>query len=290
VPASTVAAALAVLMAASRADESKAQLRIGTSAPLTGNAGPRDEKAALHTLQGFIKDEIGMTNNIVQTKDWRDLAERMAKGALQVGVFQGYEYAWAKEKYRGLEALALAVNVYRYPTAFVVVKRNNPARDLAELRGATLALPAGDRPFLKLFIDRRCEAAGKKLADFFPKTTAPKSIEDSLDDVVDGVATATVVDRAAVEAYKRRKPARFKQLKQVAHSDPFPPPVVTYQKGSLDDATVQRFRKGLMEASRKERSAMMLAMSRLTGFEAVPEDFSTVLERTRKEYPPEATK
>src|SRR2546430_583514 len=87
-PALAVAAGLALLLAASRGDETKAQLRIGNSNPITGHTGTREEKGAVRTLQSFIKDEIGMTNTIVQTKDWRELAVRMAKGKLQVGVFQ----------------------------------------------------------------------------------------------------------------------------------------------------------------------------------------------------------
>jgi ABC-type phosphate/phosphonate transport system substrate-binding protein len=288
--ASVVAAGVAILLAASRADETKAQLRIGISNPLTGDAGPREEKGALKTLQSFIKDEVDMTNSIVHTKGWQELADSMAKGKLQVGVFQGYEYAWAEKKYPGLKPLALAINVYRYPTAFVVAKRGSGIKDCAGLRGKTLALPAGDQPFLKLFVSRRCESLGKKLTEFFSKVNKPKSIEDGLDDVVDGIVTATAVDRAALEAYKRRKPGRFKQLEDVARSDPFPPIVVAYQDGSLNESTLQRFRKGLLEASRKERAAMMLAMSRLTGFEDIPGDFPKVLERTRKEYPPESTK
>jgi ABC-type phosphate/phosphonate transport system substrate-binding protein len=284
--ASAMVALVAILLATSRGDATKAQLRIGISNPLRGDAGPREEKAAVKSLQSFIQDEIRMTNSIVQTKDWQELADSMAKGQLQVGVFQGYEFAWAQKKYPGLKLLALAVNVYRYPVAYAVVKRDNPIRDFAGLRGATLALPAGEPPFLKLFVERQCEANGKKMAAFFSKVSTPKSIEDGLDDVVDGIVTTIVVDRAALEAFKRRKSVRSKQLKEIARSEPIAPPVVAYQDGSLTEANVQRFRKGLLEASGKERATMMLNMSRLTGFEEVPEDFPKVLARTRKAYPP----
>jgi ABC-type phosphate/phosphonate transport system substrate-binding protein len=288
-PAGAILAGL-LLMAAARGDEPKAQLRIGISINLTGNTGPREDKFAVKTVQSFIKDEVGMTNVIIHTKGWRDQAEMMAKGKLQVGAFQGYEYAWAEKKFTGLKPLAVAVNVNLYPTAYVVVKRDSPIKDFAGLRGGTMALPTADQPFLKLFVERRCQAASAKMADFFSKITTSKSIEDSLDDLVDGIVTTTAVGHAELEAYKRRKPGRFRKLKEVAKSEPFPPIVVTYQEGSLDDATVQRFRAGLLGASRKERAQIMLAMSRLTGFQPVPEDFEKVLERTRKEYPPKETK
>jgi ABC-type phosphate/phosphonate transport system substrate-binding protein len=106
--------------------------------------------------------------------------------------------------------------------------------------------------------------------------------------VVDGVVQAAAVDRAALEAYKRRKPGRFAQLKPIAHSEPFPPPVVVYKQGALDEATLQRFRRGLFNAARTERGQMMLTLFHLTAFDPVPADFNQVLQTTRKEYPPPA--
>jgi ABC-type phosphate/phosphonate transport system substrate-binding protein len=288
-PAGALAAGLVLLLGASRGDEAAVDLRIGLSNKLTGDAGPKEEKGAVNSLQSFIKDEVNMTNRIDHARDWRDLADKMAKGKFQVGVFQGYELAWAQGKYKGLKLLALGVNVHRYPVACAVVKRDSPIRDFAALRGATLAFPS-EKPYLRLWVTRTCEASGKKMAEFFGKVTSPKSIEDGLDDVVDGIVKATVVDRAALEAFQERKPGRFEKLKEVAKSAPFPPLVVVYQAGSLDEATVKRLRKGLLEASGKERASLRLAMARLTAFQNVPEDFSAVLARSLKTYPPESKK
>ena len=56
------------------------------------------------------------------------------------GVFQGYEFAWAQEKDPGLQPLALAVNVYTYPTVYVVTRRDDPATDFAGLQSHSLAI------------------------------------------------------------------------------------------------------------------------------------------------------
>src|SRR6266404_7795020 len=114
-------------------------LRIGASGALSTE---KKEESALETLKGFIKDDTGFTNEIVRQKDWRELADKMTKGELQLGVFQGYEFAWAQEKQPQLKPLALAVNVYRYPVAYVVTQRDNPAKDFAGLQGQTLSIPA----------------------------------------------------------------------------------------------------------------------------------------------------
>jgi hypothetical protein len=51
---------------------------------------------------------------------------------------------------------------------------------------------------------------------------------------------------------------------------------------------VQRFRTGLVRASRKERGQTLLTLFRLTGFATTPKDFSQALDAARKAFPPEA--
>jgi len=286
-----LAAGMAALLAAPAAVVTGQQgkidvLRIGSSGTLTGDKQTDKEKSALDTLKTFIKDETGMNNEILRQKDWQGLADKLAKGQLHVGVFQGYEYAWAKEKYPQLKPLALAINVYRYPVVHLVVKRDNPAKDFAGLKGQSLALPATGQEYLKLFIERQSQAQGKKPEAFFAKTETPENVETAIDEVVDGKVQAVVADRASLEAYKRRKPGRFKQLKEVAHSPQLPPTVIAYYDSVLDDVTLKQFRAGLLNAGRTEKGETMLTFFRMTGFETVPNDFERVLAQTRKTYPP----
>src|SRR5205823_14458272 len=107
---------------------------------------------------------------------------------------------------------------------------------------------------------------------------------------VDGAVQAAVADRAALEAYKQRKPGRFKQIKEVAHSQPFPPPVVAYYGNYLDAATLKRFEDGLLGAAKKEKGQTTLTLFHLTGFERPAADFAKVLADSRKNYPPELKK
>jgi ABC-type phosphate/phosphonate transport system substrate-binding protein len=264
-------------------------LRIGTSGTLTAEkeSGGK-EKGALETLKGFIKEETGLNNTIERQKDWRELTDKMAKGQLQLGVFQGYEFAWAQEKHGDLKPLALAVNIYRYPIAYVVTRRDNAAKDFAGLQGQSLCLPNTGQHYLRLFVEHESQVSGKDRTAFFSKITSQDNAEDALDDVVDGTVQATAVDRTTLEAFKRRKPGRFNQLKEIAHSQPFPPVTVAYYDKVLDEATLRRFRDGLLNAGKKEKGRTMLTLFKLTGFDAVPEDFGKVLAETRTTYPPPA--
>jgi len=267
-----------------------AVLHIGTSGTLHPESMTQQQEDSAHeTLRKFIKDETGLKSDFARQKNWQELAEIMAKGKVHLGVFQGYEFAWAQEKYSELKPLAVAINVHHYPVAGVVVKRDNPAKDFAGLQGQSLHMPTTGQRFLDLFVTHACQANGKEPATFFSKIIRQPSIEDALDDVVDGTVQACLADEAALEAYKRRKPGRFDKLKEVARSQPFPPAVVASYGKNLDDATLKRFRDALLGARRKEKGQTMLTIFHLTGFEKVPDDFGKVLAETRKTYrPPEA--
>lgn len=260
-------------------------LRIGTSGNLALDAEAGKEDAALDALKSFIKSETGFANEIVRKENWRQLAEELEGGKVHLGVFEGHEFAWAGEKNPKLRALALAVNLSPYRHAHVVVQKDSKAANFAGLAGQSLAIPRGGQGQLRLYAERQAETAGMNVAKFFPKITTPENIEDAIDDVVDGIVQAAVVDRVGLEAYKRRKPGRFKRLKEVAASQPFPPPLVAYHEGVLDAKTLQRFQEGLLNAKRKEKGERLLTLFRLTGFELPPKDFASVVEETRKAYP-----
>jgi ABC-type phosphate/phosphonate transport system substrate-binding protein len=267
------------------AQEKPKVLHIGTTGNLSSGTSRSKEKAALKTLRSFIKEETGLDNKIMSQKDWQELSEKMAAGKLQMGVFSGDEFAWARDKFPKLQPLALGINVDRYPVVFVVTGRDSEVKSVAALRGKTIGMPAAGPHFLRTFLRHE---TGKKPEAFFSKIKQEDNVEDILDDVVDGKVQAAAVDHASLQAYRRRKPGRFKQLKELARSKPFPPLVVAYYEGKLDEEYRQRFRKGLLGAVRKEKGRMVMTLFRLTAFEPVPKDFSKVLARTRKAYPPPA--
>jgi ABC-type phosphate/phosphonate transport system substrate-binding protein len=260
-------------------------LRIGIDRGLTGSESDARASAGMESLKAYIKEETGLDNDIVRQKSWREVAEQLAGKKLHLGVFEGYQFAWAREKYSDLKPLAVAVNVELYPVACVVAQSTDAATDFVGLRGHSLAVPATGRGFPRLFMERQSDANGQKLEAFFSKLTTPDNVEEALDDLVDGKLQAVVVERAALEAYKRRKPGRFKRLKEVVQSKPFPPSVVAAYGAVLDDATLKRFQNSLLGASRNEKGQTLLTLFHLTGFQSLPAEFERVLADTRKDYP-----
>lgn len=282
-----IAAVLAISVAAADGPaEKRESLQIGTSGCLTAGRDAAVEKAALDELRSLIKTETELENQIARQEGWKELADKMTHGQLQLGVFQGYEFAWVEERQPDFRPLALAVNVYRYPVVNAIARRDNPVHDFAGLEGHSLALADTGQRYLRLFVDRGSKANGKDPESFFSRIVPEDNFEDGLDDVVDSVVQTTVVDQATLEAYERRKPGRFRELKVVVRSQPLPPAVVAYRDNVLSDATLRRLREGLLRASSSDKGRTVMGLFRLTGFDAVPADFEQVLERSRKAYPP----
>src|SRR5262249_6944270 len=116
----------------------------------------------------------------------------------------------------------------------------------------------------------------------------PPCIEEALDDVVDNVAQATVVDGVALESYKRRKPGRFAEIKIVQHSPTFPAAVIAYRPGAVDEQLINRFREGMLHAPELPVGRQLMLMWNLTSIEPVPPDYEQTLAEIAKAYPPPA--
>jgi ABC-type phosphate/phosphonate transport system substrate-binding protein len=260
-------------------------LRIGTTGALATEKQTDKEKSALVSLKGFIKEVTGYNNDITRETDWKELTDKLTSGERHIGVYQGYEFAWATKDHPDLKPLALAINLYRYPTVHVVTNKDNPAAGFADLKGQALVLPDSGQPFLRLFAQREARAQGKELSDFFAKIITQANVEDCIDDVVDGTVQAAVIDRAALEAFKQRKPGRFKKLKELAKSPPMPPLVVAYFGSSLDDAELKNLQDQLLKAGKTEKGRILLNLFHMTDFNVVGDDFEGILAETRKQFP-----
>jgi len=104
--------------------------------------------------------------------------------------------------------------------------------------------------------------------------------------VVYGDAQVALVDQLALDDYQKSHPARLNRLRVLHQSEPFPPSVIVYHAGSVEEATLKRFREGLLQAGKTERARALLKMCRITGFAEVPGDYESLLGEIIKAYPP----
>jgi ABC-type phosphate/phosphonate transport system substrate-binding protein len=260
-------------------------VRIGMISSLFIDVPEATVMAMMRPFAALIKAQTGVSGEPVPCGDADNLGQQLMDDKVQLGVFHGIEFAWARQKYPELRPLVIAVNQQRYLRAHIVVRTDSKVSTLGDLQDKTLALPHQTWQHCYLFLRRRCLEWKKEPSNFFAKITKPANVEDALDDVVDGVAHVCVVDGVSLDCYKRRKPGRFAKLRIVHSSEIFPAAVVAYRTAILDDATRARFRDGMMNANRTALGRQVMTLWRLTGFEQVPSDYDQTLTEIVKAYP-----
>jgi ABC-type phosphate/phosphonate transport system substrate-binding protein len=267
-------------------DNNPGGVRIGMVNSLFRDVPEATLAAMMKPFGSVMEAQTGVRGELIPGGEMSALADQMAADKIQIGVFHGIEFAWARLKHPELKPLAIAVNQDRHVRALLIVRADNPSTDAMPLLNQVLAMPQQSKLHCHLFADKCCDASRKRAAQFFGKVTTPPNAEEALDDVVDKEATATIVDGVAYESFKRRKPGRAAKLRIVVTSDIFPAAVIAYRPGAIDEATAIKFRDGLVGASQSILGRQMLTLWKLTSFDAVPEDYESTLTEIVKTYPP----
>jgi ABC-type phosphate/phosphonate transport system substrate-binding protein len=284
------AAILAIKPAAARGDEQGAPfVNVGVANSFFRDVSPPLVSAIVQPFSLMLEAQTGIPGKLIPGGDAMSVAQELSENKLQLAVFYGIEFAWAKAKYPELRPLMIAVNQQRHLRAYVVVRSDCRCKCFAKLKGTSVALPKGTREHCRVFLERRCcQECGNDAEHAFSKITAPANFEIALDEVVDGGVEAAIIDSVALECYKRRKPGRFARLKVAVESEVFPAGVLAYRPGYLSDDTLRRFREGMINADKSPIGRQLIMLWKLTGFEDVPEDYNGIVDNIVKLYPPPA--
>jgi ABC-type phosphate/phosphonate transport system substrate-binding protein len=262
------------------------RVRIGLVASLFRST----PEALIQVLMGPFKSlmfaQTGMRADVVSGGEYEALARKLKEGKVQLGVFHGVEFAWARLKYPRLKPLIVCVNQERRVRAFLVVRKVDALDKPADLEGKSLAMPVTSKEHCRLFLEHRCVLPGKAPEKFYRSITSPFDTEEALDNVVDGLDHAAVVDAVEWAGYQKNKPGAARRLRVLLESEAFPCGVVAYYPGTLTESQLTRFREGMIKAHSTSRGRQLLRLSRLTAIEGVPEDYDKSLTAIVEAYPP----
>lgn len=233
----------------------------------------------------MMRTQTGMNGQISKSGDHNDLAQQLVENKVQLGIFHGIEFAWAKQKYPQLKPLMIAVRQNRYLRSCLLVRTDSAVKSVADLKGKDVALPRCERDHCVLFMERLCQEQGQCAHEHLGKVVVHANAEDAMDDLVDNVVQGAVIDVVALDAYKSRKPGRFAKLKTLSKSESFPSAVVVYAPGALDAAALKNFRDGMGNADKTFIGKQLLTLWKLSAFEPVPDDYDQKVTDIVKAYP-----
>jgi ABC-type phosphate/phosphonate transport system substrate-binding protein len=240
----------------------------------------------MRPFKSLMEEQTGVYGVLVNAGDQDELGPQIMDDKLQLGVFHGFEFAWARLKFPELRPLLIAVNQENYLRSLLIVREDNSAQSVADLKNKILTVPRLNREHCRLYLERRCTLPGVATEKHYAQIVSAGDIEEALDLVVDGKAAAAVVDQVEMEGYRKNKPGRSAKLKILVQSEPFPCATLAYNPAALPKSLVGRFREGMAAAKNTRKGQQMLQLCRITGFEAVPDDYEQMLVHIAKAYPP----
>lgn len=282
-----VALALTGPAAVARAEDKpdSAPVRIGLVKTLLRDTPEAMVPTVLHTFKTLITSQSGLDGQLSVAGSPEELGRDLTGGKFQLGIFHGFEFAWARQSCPKLRPLVIAINRSERLHALLIVGKDSRAGRLADLQGKTLALPQHTREHCRLYLERECLKCGLPLSRFFAKVCTPRNVEEALDLVATGRVAATVVDSCFLDWYREQKAARFALLKKLDESEAFPAAVVAYNPETVEPAVLDRLREGLLNASKNARGQNILSFCQITRFEPPSQDFDQLLTDIARSYP-----
>ena len=273
------------LMKETKDDRAGPDIRLGIVRSLFRDIPEPLIKVSMIPFQALMHQQTGLNCELIDPTEAYDLGKKLTDHQVEIAVFQGFEFAWVREKHPEMKPLVIAVNKYRNRKAHLMVRGDYPATSMAGLKGKELAIPTRSRDHCRLFVERACRECGSSTAEFFSKISERLNVEEALDRLADDELQAVVVDDVALHCYQKRKPGRFSQLKDLCQSEWFPDTVVAYAPGVLDKPTLERLRHGLLTAEKCSIGRQLLTLWMMTQFEDIPGDFENIVTDISKAYP-----
>src|SRR5262245_28490762 len=153
------------------------KIRVGVAGSLFRDAPAPLVSALLKPFKSLLDTQTGINGQMVAAGDAEDLGKQLADDKVQLGVFHGFEFAWARLKHPELKPLMIAVNQQRHLKACLLVRHDSDAVGIEDLKDKVLALPRGTREHSRLFLQRLCQANGKEPKQIFAQIATPSNME-----------------------------------------------------------------------------------------------------------------
>ncbi|MGE3805787.1 MAG: phosphate/phosphite/phosphonate ABC transporter substrate-binding protein [Gemmataceae bacterium] len=241
--------------------------------------------ASIEPLGKILSQATGMRGTMTVADDGAELAEKLADQEIDVAIFDGVEFAWARQGDQRLCPLMITVNLEKSVRAFIITRSGDGHKDLGDLEDGRFFLAKNTRQHCLLFLEQECQRRGQSAEDFLVELCQKETAEEALDDLVDGKGDAVLIDNASFACYQQRKPARAKKLSILVQSIEFPSAVLACHKGGLEQGTVTKVQRSLGELDDSALGRQLLTLWKLQAFEKVPREFDQLLERVARDYP-----
>jgi ABC-type phosphate/phosphonate transport system substrate-binding protein len=243
-------------------------------------------RATLRPFGLLAEAQTGLTVELSAEPGGMELARLLESGDLDLGIFQGVEFAWARARNPDLQPLMVAEYGSTELSSCLVVRSDSKLKSIEDLAGGSLAVPIDSRLHCHLYLQRLvARAGGGDAKRFFKDVRMSANAEEALDDVVDGSQQGALVDKVAWACYLRLKPSRAADLKVLSESESFPATAIVFREGRVASETLERVKKGMLSADKQALGRQLLTLWKLTGFTEVPPNYLPLTKSIIRTYP-----
>src|SRR5262249_4562699 len=156
-----LAAAVVLMPEPSAGEELNARpVRIGIPSTFLRDLPETMVQASLRIFRSLLESQTGLRGEVVRTDEALDTAEQLAADKIHVGLFHGFEYAWAHDKHDDLKPLVIAINKQEKLRANLVVPADAPLKGFSDLKGKSVAVSCQSRGHCRLYLERLCSREG----------------------------------------------------------------------------------------------------------------------------------
>jgi phosphate/phosphite/phosphonate ABC transporter binding protein len=230
-----------------------AALRIGA----TPFAGERSAKA-LEPLARFLERELGVPASIIIAKKYDDLADLVRNGAVELGFFSPAAYVKARD---AMPAVPIATATRAgSPTylGYLVVRGNDPATELAGLRGKSIAWVDSSSTSGYLYPRALIRSRGYDPNTFFGRAVMAGDHDKALDMLLAGDVEVAAVTNHVVDRPRTDRAAAVRGLRVIAKSGRIPLDCLVVHS-AVDREFAARVRAGLFGLAHSVEASDALA-------------------------------
>lgn len=229
-------------------------LRIAISAMLS----PRNTIADYGTWVRYIARKMEMPSEIILKPSYAEAIVLLRDGEVDATLMCSGPFLDAQEEF-GAQALVIpqvrGETVYR---SYIIVRKESPYRNFADLRGKVFALTDPLSNTGKLFPDYLTVQAGSNMKRYFGRTFFTGGHDNSIEAVAEGLADGAAVDSLIWESLARKGADPAARTRVMLRSPPFGIPPVAVNP-NLPKPMKERLRKTLLEMHRDPEGAAILS-------------------------------
>ena len=130
-------------------------VRVGLVDTLFHNDSEQQIQSMAGPFKSLLEEKAGIVGEVVLGGNPENLAAELKDGKVGLGVYNGFEFGWAKQKNADLKPLMVGVNRRPFVRVVVIVRKDEKMADTAGLKGKVLALSQLAREPERIFVEAR---------------------------------------------------------------------------------------------------------------------------------------